>query len=264
LSEGRLFTDADTRPGTRKMVVNEEFVRQYLVGAAVGRQFGDLYREDKGTTTEIIGVVGNVLKDGNDRQPQPEIYFLHGSATLRIQGAVNILVRTTGDPAGLAPLVRSIVREADRAAVVEQVSPLADLLARSVDQPRFAMTVLATFAALALALASVGLYGVLSFSVAQRRRELGIRAAIGAARSDLVALVLREGLSVTLVGVAAGVVAATWLTQFMQGILFGVTPLDATAFAAAPLVLLTVATLACLLPAFRAASTNPALALRAE
>jgi putative ABC transport system permease protein len=264
LRDGRFFTDADTRPGTQKMLVNEEFVRQYLAGSAVGRRFTNLSGDDTNTTTEIVGIVGNVLKDGNDREPQPEIYFVHASPGRRIEFSVNILVRTSGDPAALAPLLTRMVRESDRTAVVEQVAPLSRLLARSVDQPRFSMMVLGTFAILALALAAVGLYGVVSYSVAQRRRELGIRAAIGAGRFDLVRLVLGEGLGVTVVGVGIGLLLSTWLTQFMRTILFGVTPLDGLTFAAAPLVLIAAATLACARPAFRAASTDPALALRAE
>ena len=121
---------------------------------------------------------------------------------------------------------------------------------------------LGTFAALALALASVGLYGVLSYGVAQRRRELALRAALGARRADLVGLVLREGLAVTIAGAALGLVAATGLTRWMQGVLFGVTPLDAVSFALAPVVLLPVAVAACLLPARRAGATDPAVALR--
>ena len=264
LLDGRFFTSADTRPGTQKMLVNEEFVRQYFAGAAVGRRFTNLSGEDNDTTTEIVGVVGNVLKDGNDREPQPEIYFVHASPTRRIDFSVNILVRSSGDPAALAPLLTTMVRESDRTAVVEQVAPLANLLARSVDQPRFSMMVLATFATLALALASVGLYGVVSYSVARRRRELGIRAAIGASRFDLVLLVLREGLGVTVVGVGIGLLLSIWLTQFMRTILFGVTPLDGLTFAAAPLVLIAMAILACARPACRAAATDPAVALRAE
>jgi putative ABC transport system permease protein len=264
LREGRVFTEADTLPGPRTMLVNEEFVRQYLAGPAVGRRFGELYPEDKNTTTEIVGVVGNVLKDGNDRKPQPEIYFVHGSPGRPIEVAVNILVRTTGDPAGLAPLLRNLVHESDRAAVVAQVAPLADLVARSVDQPRFSMIVLMTFAISALTLASLGLYGVVSYSVAQRRRELGIRAAIGARRLDLVRVVLREGLSVTIAGIGIGLLISVWLTRFMHATLFGITPLDGVTFAAAPLALMAIATLACAGPAFRAASTDPALALRAE
>jgi putative ABC transport system permease protein len=264
LREGRLFTDGDAFPGTRKMLVNEEFARQYLAGSPVGRRFSDLYGTDNNITTEIIGVVGNVLKDGNDREPQPEIYFVHGSPARRIESFVNIVVRTTGEPAALAPLLRDIVRETDATAIVEQVAPLSDLLARSVDQPRFSMMVLATFAILALTLASVGVYGVVSHALAERRRELGIRAAIGAGRLDLVRLVLHDGLSVTVAGVAMGLLVSAWLTQFMRATLFGVTPLDRVAFAAAPIVLIAVATLACVSPAFRAASIDPALALRAE
>jgi predicted permease len=264
LKQGRWFTETDRLPGTRKMLVNEEFVRQYLTGTVVGRRFGDLFLNDRDTTTEIVGIVGNVLKDGNDRQPQPEIYFVHGSPTRRIDGAVNIAVRAGGDAASLGGLVRTIVRDADRTAIVELAAPLADLVARSVDQPRFATRVLTAFASLALLLACVGLYGMLSCNVTQRRRELGIRAAVGADRGDLVRLVMREGLIVTLAGVGPGLLAAAWLTQFMRAILFGVTPLDATAFLTAPVVLLAVAALACVLPAWRAAATDPAVALRAE
>jgi ABC-type antimicrobial peptide transport system permease subunit len=131
-------------------------------------------------------------------------------------------------------------------------------------QPRFATTLLVTFAAVALALASVGLYGVLSYAVSQRRRELAVRAALGAPRGELVALVLREGLLVTSIGLALGLAGAAALTRVMQSLLFGVTPLDPVAFAAAPALLVPVACLACLLPANRAASTDPAEALRAE
>jgi putative ABC transport system permease protein len=264
LREGRLFTDADTLPGTRKMLVNEEFVRQYLAGPAVGRQFGDMFPDDKGTRTEIVGVVGDVLKDGNDRDHQPEIYFVHGSPTRRIEFDAKILVRTAGDPAALGPLFTDIVRETDRAALVEQVTPLSVLVARSVDQPRFSMMALATFAAVALVLASVGLYGMVSYSVAQRRRELGIRAAIGARKLDLVTLVLREGLRATVAGIGIGLLFSIGVTRFMGAILFGVTPLDGVAFVSGPLVLVAVATVACAIPALRAASTDPALALRTE
>jgi putative ABC transport system permease protein len=265
LREGRTFSDRDTAAGLRAMLVNEEFVRQYLAkGPVAGRRFGNLYLDDKGTTTEIVGVIGNVLKDGNDRQPVPEIYFVHGSPARRITGWVNFVIRTAGDPAALSDPARTIVREVDPAAVVERVEPLTAMVSASVAQPRFATTVLAAFASLALALAAVGLYGVLSYGVSQRRRELGLRAALGAARTDLVRLVLREGLQATLLGAAIGLAAATALTRLMEAVLFGVTPLDALAFTLAPLALLPVAVAACLLPALRAAATDPAVALRSE
>jgi ABC-type antimicrobial peptide transport system permease subunit len=230
----------------------------------IGRRFKNLYNDDKNVITEIVGVVGNVLKDGNDRQPQPEIYFVHGSPTKRMIDFANILVRTMDEPTPLARTLRGLIHEADSTAIVERVAPLTELVSASVEQPRFATTVVGTFAALALALASVGLYGVLSYGVAERRRELAVRAALGARRADLVRLVLREGLAVTVAGAALGLVASTGLTRWMQGVLFGVTPLDAVSFALAPTVLLPVAVAACLVPARRAGATEPAVLLRGD
>jgi putative ABC transport system permease protein len=132
------------------------------------------------------------------------------------------------------------------------------------DEPRFATAVLTAFAALALALAAVGLYGVLSYGVSQRRRELGLRAALGASQAALVGQVVREGLGLTAIGLAAGLVAAALSTRLMQSVLFGIEPLDAISFTVAPMILFAVATIACLVPALRAASTDPAEALRCE
>jgi ABC-type antimicrobial peptide transport system permease subunit len=160
-------------------------------------------------------------------------------------------------------VVHAIVRDALPAAAVETV-PLSKRVADSVDQPRFAMTVLVTFAVLAVALASIGLYGVLSYSVSQRRRELGVRAALGAARGDLIRLVVREGLTLTTIGLLVGLAGAAAVTRLMQNVLFGIAPLDAVAFAVAPAVVVPVAMLASLLPARRAARTAPADALRCE
>jgi ABC-type antimicrobial peptide transport system permease subunit len=142
--------------------------------------------------------------------------------------------------------------------------PLSQRVSEAVDQPRFAMAVLIAFAIAALVLASVGLYGVLSYGVSQRRRELGVRAALGAATPDLVALVVREGMATTAIGLATGLIAAAALTRFMRGALFGVAPLDLASFAAAPAILAIVAVLACLVPARSAASIDPAAALRCE
>jgi putative ABC transport system permease protein len=261
LRRGRLFTDADQAAGTRAWIVNEEFARLYLPPDPLGYRFEQ--KLDTGAVpNEIVGIVANVLKDGNDRKPQPEVYVIPRDSG-RFSGRFEIVVRAWDNAAALAPGVRALLRELEPSAAVETVT-LSQRVAASVDQPRFATTVLATFAMLALALASVGLYGVLSYSVSQRRRELGVRAALGAGKSDLVRLVIREGLGAATVGLAIGLVAAAALTRLMQGVLFGVAPLDAVSFAAAPLVLAIVAVLACLLPARRAASTDPAEALRCE
>ena len=213
-------------------------------------------------TAEIVGVVGNVLKDGNDRPPQPELYFVHGSHGQRIGELVHLVIRMTGNPAALAQDVRGLVRQIDRGAVVDRIEPLTAAVAASLDAPRFAAFVVGIFASVAVVLAVVGLYGVLSYSVSQRVCELAIRAALGAQRADLVYLVLREGLSVTFAGIALGVLGAGLFTRLMQDLLFGVTPLDPVAFTAAPGVLIVASFGACLGPALRAASTDPATTLR--
>ncbi|MGE5245680.1 MAG: ADOP family duplicated permease [Betaproteobacteria bacterium] len=269
LRAGRFFTDADANAGVRRMLVNEAFARQYLAGGpVVGRRFGDLYNDEHGTTTEIVGVVGNVLKDGNDQKPEPEVYFADGASlggsSRRIQGYINVVVRSTGNPAVLAADVRSLIRGIDRTASIDAIEPLAAAVDRSMDEPRFATTVLMTFGLLALTLAAVGLYGVLAFGVAQRRRELGVRAALGAGRGRLVGMVLREGLGLTLGGLALGLLAAAAVTRLLESLLFGVTPLDPLAFLAAPLALVLVAVVACALPARRAATVDPAEALRCD
>jgi ABC-type antimicrobial peptide transport system permease subunit len=262
LREGRLFTERDHQSGPRPLLVNEEFVRQYISGAAVGQRIGSLYSSDRGLETEIVGVVANVLKDGNDRSPEPEIYFLHSTGNRRIIGYVNLVLRTAGNPAAVADEVRGLVRQTDRRAVIERIDPLTTLVSASVEQPRFGVTVLSAFAALALTLAAVGLYGVLSYGVSQRRKELGVRAALGADRSSLVGLVLREALTVTLVGAAVGLAAAAALTRLIQSLLFGISPLDPPTYVSAPGVLLVIATIAGLVPALRAARTDPAEVLR--
>ena len=264
LQEGRFFVEGDERAGTLATIVNREFVRQHLAEREiVGLRIPKLVEE--AATVEIVGVVGNVLKDGNDRQPQPELYFVHGSHGQRISGLVNLVIRTTrttGNPASLARDVRAIVREIEREAVVDRIEPLTTTLAASLDAPRFAATVMGGFAGVAIVLAAVGLYGALSYAVSQRVRELAIRAALGARRADLVRLVLQEGLSVTFTGIALGVVGASLFARLMQDLLFGVTAHDAVAFAVAPAVLVLASVAACLGPALRAASTDPVETLR--
>jgi putative ABC transport system permease protein len=265
LMEGRFFNDRDTTSGGRATIVNQEFVRQFVSGAhAAGLRLGPLYQGEDAAETEIIGVVGDVLKDGNDATRQPEMYFVHGSRTHRISGFPTFVVRGSASHTDLAATLRLLVREIDGEAAIDGVTPLQALVSASWAQPRFAASVVSSFAVLAIGLAGIGLYGALSYSVSQRRRELGVRAALGATRGAIVRLVLREGISVTAAGVGLGVAAASLLTKLMSTLLFGTSPLDALSFSLGPALLVFVGVAASVIPALRAASIDPAKTLRGE
>ena len=162
-------------------------------------------------------------------------------------------VRTADDPAALAPQVRALVRSIEPTATLETVA-LSQRVSESVAQPRFAAMAFSMFALLALTLAAAGLYGALSYSVSQRTRELGVRSALGATRGHIVTLIVRQGLTIVGVGLFAGVMAASYLSRFLETLLFAVKPFDPISFAAAPAALLVAAFFACLIPARRGAA----------
>jgi putative ABC transport system permease protein len=262
--EGRLFTEADVSAGIRPTIINKEFARTHLNDGKpmAGRRFSHTM---SGTTTmvEIVGVVDNVLKDGLNATPQAEMYNVPREA-FGLPPAMNLAVRTSSDPLALIAPVRAAIRSIEAAAAVDDIETLGSRMSASVSEPRFAMAVLIAFAVLASLLAAVGLYGVLSYQVLQRRREMGVRAALGASRASLLALVLRQGVMVAGAGIVVGLIGAAGLTRLMQGLLFGVTAHDVVAFAVAPVMLLFVAVAATLIPARRAAAADPIEVLRAE
>ena len=261
LRAGRLFDRSDEQPDRYPVLVNEEFARRYLDSTRiVGRTFmGGAYGAKN--RTEIVGLLGNVLKDGADKKVVPEVYTV-ARRDLPLSYEIDLVIRTNGDPARAAATLRQAVRSIDADTVVGATQPLASRVRASFAQPRFSTAVLAAFATLALVLASLGLFGVLSYTVSQRRRELSVRAALGANRRRLLTLVLREGLALTAIGLCAGLGGALLLAQAIRGLLFGISPADPLAYAVAPLVLLPVAAMACLLPARRAANAAPAEVLR--
>jgi hypothetical protein len=262
LRAGRFFEAADDRPSRYPVLVNDEFVHRYLAGAnPVGRTFTGPYGAKQ--TCEIVGVVGNILKDGADKKTVPEIYTIT-RADLPLSYEVDVVLRTAGDPARAAGTVRRLARALDPTVVVGTTRPLAERLRASFDQPRFSTAVIAAFASVALVLSALGLFGALSYTVTQRRRELSVRAALGAERRDLFSLVLREGLAVTAGGLVGGMLAAAALAQLAKGVLFEIAPVDPVAYVAAPLLLLPIAAAACLIPARRAANAEPAAILRGD
>ncbi len=215
LRDGRFFQDGDARAGNsgdRQSGVRPAASLRSRCRRAPhprpGRAGSEDHRRD-------LGVVGNVLKDGNHQRPTPELYFIHGSHGQRISGQVHVVIRASGNPTALAPQVRSLLPQVAPEAIVDRIEPLTVNVAASLDAPRFATSVFGSFALVAMALAAIGLYGVLSYSVSQRLRELAIRSALGAQRADLVRLVVREGLMVTFAGIALGVLGASLFTRLM-------------------------------------------------
>jgi putative ABC transport system permease protein len=268
LREGRWFEERDLAAPVQPVIVSEQFVRRYLNDGQpiVGWQFPALDSRPGAPAelrAEIVGVVGNVLKDGLDTAPQSDMYLLPTNDN-SIRREIHLVVKTAGDPSAIVGMLRALVAEIEPTAAISTVGALASQVSASVGQPRFAATVLGAVAVLGLLLSAIGLYGVLSYNVSERRREMGVRAALGASRQQLLSMVIRQGLGVTLIGLALGLTGAALLGNVLQGVLFGVQPHDPIAFAVTPIVLLLVAFAACFVPASRAASVDPAEALRAE
>ena len=263
LRGGRLFNTSDLSSPLQSMLVNEEFVRTALSGVEpLGLQIPSMLTG--GATAEIVGVVADVLKEGLAAARQPEVYIPAPAHKYSIGREINLVIHTGDDAATHAATVRSLVRELRADAAMDPVVTLSEKVSASVAQPRFAALVLGSFALTALTLAGIGLYGMLAYLVARRQRELGVRAALGAPRTTLIGMVVREGMAVMLAGVVAGVAGAAAATRLMQSLLFGVQPLDVWSFAAAVIVLLGVALGACSIPAARAAAIDPAISLRTE
>jgi len=265
LVAGRGFDEADTATSLPVVVVNEAFARQYLGDSPLGVRLplGAGYLENPPDAV-VIGVVNDIRYPGTASRTQPEIYYCHRQMNGRLPvPVVTLVLRTHGEPAALAPAMRTAVREADGGLVPEAVAPMEERILTSLVRPRLYATLLSGFAALALLVAGVGLFGVLSYSVSQRGRELAVRAALGARGIDLVLLVVRQGLLVAVPGIAAGLVISALLAGSIRALLYGVAPTDPATYVAVPIVLLAASIAACLEPARRAARLDPARVLRA-
>jgi predicted permease len=247
-------------------LVNEAMGRTLWPGAdPLGKRFR--LSSDSVVWITVIGVVRNVRSGGLREPPAPEFYLPHAQFPRFGRGpmrTLTLVVRTGGDPALLAAPVRRALRAVDPDLAASDIRTLQQVVDRSVAQPRFTMLLLLAFGGGALLLAAVGVYGVISYAVAQRTREMGIRRALGAQRVDVVRLIVGQGLRLAAIGVAIGVAAALAASRVLGTLLFGVRATDPLTFAAIPFLLLTVAFLASAIPALRALRTDPTTALRAE
>jgi putative ABC transport system permease protein len=259
LRRGRLFTDRDTAEAPRVFVVNESFARKYFSGEEV---LGKRLVVAMGDTVpgEIVGVVSDIKQTALDEDEKPTVYYSYSHLPI---GFMTLVVRSDAPRQQLAA-VTNVIRQIDPDLPVADVATMDELIADSVSQQRFNSLLLLIFSSVALALAAVGLYGVLAYSVAQRTREIGIRVALGAARKDILRMIVGQGLGLVALGLLAGLAAAAGLTRFLASFLFGVTATDPATYAGVALLLGSVALAASYVPARRAMRVDPMIALRYE
>lgn len=263
--EGREFKDSDGGNAAMQIIVNREFARRFLENRALGWMLPD-DEDDEGqhgqprAEREIIGVVDDTVRQSITDSPEPEMFHLARNQPLKNE-QISLVVRT-GDPRALIASLRTAVQASAPTAPLEGVMTMEDKAAATLARPRLYAVLLTTFAAFALAIAGVGLFGVLSYTVAQRAREIGVRSALGATVANIVGLVLRQSMAIAGAGVIIGLVAALWLARGLQNFLFGVTSHDLASFAGVALLLIAVAALASVVPARRAARVDPVRVLR--
>jgi putative ABC transport system permease protein len=268
LRRGRLLDARDTRGAPRAAVVNESFARRRFPGGdaigqrlRIGPQDGDWFT--------IVGVVGDV-KQASVGLVQSDAVYVSPVQWQWVDRIMSLVVRASCAPAGgcdaarLAPVVRRAIWSVDEDQPIERVATMRELVARSAAERRFALVVFEAFALVALALAATGIYGVLAGSVAERTREIGVRSALGASRRDILALVVRQGMTLTAAGVVIGLIGAAAASGAIVSLLFGVSRLDPLTYLSVVGMLLGVSAIACWLPAWRAARVDPTIALRAQ
>ena len=266
LLRGRTFDEHDTQRAAPVMIVNETFARRFFAGTETLGQHIMIEGESGDNAVpparEIVGIVGDVRHEGLDTEPGPEYYVPYAQAP---ESFMSLVVRSSsGSSASLAAGVRESIKQMDRDQYVADVQPMTKLVAESVARRRFNTLLTGLFAIVALLLASVGIFGVMNYTVAQRTQEFGLRVALGAQTRDVLRLVLGQGMRLILVGLAVGLTAALALTRVLRGMLFGVTPTDPLTFVAVSSLLTAVALLACYIPARRATKVDPLEALRYE
>jgi putative ABC transport system permease protein len=268
--QGRAFTDADNRAAPPAAIVNEAFVKRFFDGQSpftrqlsVGRGTGDPLRQ-------IVGVVSDVKQQGLDHPAPPMVYVPIPQmpdklmAVVRTFTSAHFTVRATAAVPGLSATVKREIAALDATLALSHIYSMEEITSRSIASQRFNMLLFGLFAALGMLLAAVGIYGVVSYSVEQRTNEIGLRIALGAQTLDVIHLILRQGLGLTLFGVALGVGGAIALTRLMSSLLFGVSATDPPTFALIAVLIGSVALLACYVPARRAARVDPMVALRDE
>jgi putative ABC transport system permease protein len=259
LLSGRTFELRDNSDGPKVVIINESVAKRHFGSptAAIGKRLS-IWRDEK-FLREIVGVVGDTKTGSLTGEGGMQIYVPHAQDFQ--WNFMGLVIRTAGDPAAFAPTLRREVQALDKDQPIYNVRTMDDVVMNSLGTRRVSMQLFAVFAGAALLLAALGIYGVMAYSVTQRTQEIGLRMALGAQKSDVLGLIIRQGMALTVIGVIVGLAGAFGLTRVIGNLLFGVTATDPVTFVAIPLLLLFVALLACYLPARRAARLDPTRAL---
>ena len=261
---GREVEERDAAGAPDVAVVNEAAARAFWPDESpLGRQIVLPINDEASQTLTVVGVVGDVRQASLGILPRPEIVVSPMQSRLR-GNSITIVAQTAGAPQALTGSLRAAVHSANPLVPISRIATVDDVVSNSIVEPRLYATLLGAFALLALVLASVGLYGLIAYSVSQRRHEFGVRVALGAAQSTIMRLVVGEGLYLAAAGVGIGLVVAVAATRLLVGLVVGVEPKDPVTFAAVTFVLVAAAMLASYIPARRAARIDPIVALRDE
>jgi predicted permease len=262
LLKGRPFSSWDAASSAKVAIVNETMARHlWPAGDAIGQRFRDADAQPNDPWYTIVGIVSDMRREGLEREPIAQIFWSH---LQRPVGTMDLVVRAASDPMGLVSAIRTQIHSVDKKAAVFRISTLEDRLGESLAPRRFQSLLLGLLSTIALGLAAVGIYSVMHYSVALRTSEIGIRMALGARPVAVVGMIIRQGLALTVFGLAIGLAGALLITRVFSSLLFGVTPADPATFTVVPALISAVTVLACCIPAWRAARIDPLLALRYE
>ena len=262
LLQGREITERDNESASAVGLINSRLAERYFPnGDAIGHRFAFGHGDSKSKWFTIVGIVGDTKLYGLENPSRFEIYVPYRQDA---DDSMTLAVRSASDPAGIASAIRSALREIDKDQPVFQVETMKELVNQSVSTRHATLVLLEMFGALALVLASIGIYGVMAYTVALRTHEIGIRIALGAQKKDVLRMVMGQGARLALAGVAIGILAALALTRLLSSLLFTVSASDPLVFICVPILLVIVTLVACYIPAMRAMKVDPMVALRYE